>query len=42
MISKNTVFYAEENKTNIGDGKYALVQKVKVGDLTTKMLLSVK
>ena len=34
--SKNTVFYAEENKTNIGDGKYALVQKVKVGDLDNK------
>ena len=33
---KNTVFYAEENETNIGDGKYALVQKVKVGDLDNK------
>ena len=33
---KNTVSYAEENETNIGDGKYALVQKVKVGDLDNK------
>ena len=36
IADKNTVFYAEENKTNIGDGKYLLVQQVKVGDLDGK------
>ena len=34
--SKNTVFYAEEHKTNIGDGNVALTQKVKVGGLDDK------